>query len=98
MSRRALSPQDVPATFIACRAFRHEPRFVTDKPVTKRGRVIEFTRITECDVCQTRIRTTYSVPDFRVKKRRYDYPDQYQVKGGFPIYDARAVYVSQRFR
>lgn len=95
MASKANDPSDVPLSYIPCRSFRHSLKHVTDE-ITRHGkRVIEFTRVTKCIECGTQVRTTYSVPDFRVTKRKYDYPDNYQVKGGLPVFDARAVYVKK---
>lgn len=97
-AKRAETASDMPARYLPCRAFRHEPRFLTDR-ATKgaSGKVVEFVRITQCNVCHTRVETTYSIPDFRVKARRYFYPDNYQVKGGLPVFDARVSYIQARF-
>lgn len=94
MSKRAESPEEVPLSFVDCRAFRHQPRAV-NATVTRGagGQIVEFTRIAKCIVCQTQISTTYAQPDWRVTRRKYDYPERYQVKGGWPLYDARAKFV-----
>lgn len=95
MASKAESATDVPLKFIACRSFRHEPRHQNDE-ITRRGKkVIQFVRVTKCNVCGVTIRTTYSVPDFRVIKRTYDYPDNYRVKGGLPVFEARDRYVKE---
>ena len=94
VKRIADTQDEVPLTFLPCRSFRHETRHVTDKVTRGVGReVIEFTRITQCAVCGAEIHTTYGVPDFRVKSRRYYYKDLYRVRGGMSVFDARAKYV-----
>ena len=50
-----------------------------------------------CLLCKTEIHTTYSLPDWRVIKRRYFHPDNYGVKGGYPVNDARDDFIIHRF-
>lgn len=96
--KQAAEKSEVPKGFIPCRAFRHEPRHMTDAVTGGLlGVIVEFVRTTQCNVCKTVIHTTYSVPDFRVSKRQYLYPDNYRVKGGYPVFDARADYLKSRY-
>ena len=92
---KAKERSEVPLTYLVCRAFQHELRFVTDRATTgTRRRVVEFVRVRECTVCGTRVETTYTLPEFRVKRRRYFYPDRYQVEGGYPVVEARVDYLN----
>jgi hypothetical protein len=96
--KKATTAAEVPGKFIACRSFRHELKFVTDKATRgAMGEVIEFTRITRCGVCKTEVHTTYGMPSYHVTKRRYYYPDMYGVKGGMSVFDARDKYIALRF-
>ena len=95
---KAKGRAEVPLDFLVCRAFQHELHFVTDR-ATKgaRGRIVEFTRVRQCGVCGTRVETTYTLPEFRVKRRRYHYPDLYQVEGGYPMLEARSDYIEAAY-
>jgi len=98
MSKKASDPKEVPVRFIDCRAFRHQTRHVNDSATWGTGGVvIEFVRHTRCVNCKVDVFTTYGVPDFRVVRRKYIYPDNYQVKGGYPVFDARSDYITHRF-
>lgn len=73
-------------------------RHINDRATTGlRGNIVEFERETKCVACGVHVFTTYSVPDFKVSKRRYDYPAHYRVKGGYPVFDARTDYIKVRF-
>lgn len=99
MPKKAETPEDVPKSYLECRSFRHQQqRFVTDKATRgTQGQIVEFTRVMKCALCSTEIHTTYSLPGWRVLKRKYIHPDNYGVKGGFPVSDARDAYIIHRF-
>lgn len=97
MSKQAKSPAEVPEKYVQCRAFRCQWRHVNDRATFGTGgQVVEFVRTSQCVVCKGRTHVTYSVPDFRVIKRRYERPDLYSVKGGYSVFDARGDYVKHR--
>ena len=99
MAKKAETPEDVPKSFLECRAFRHQQlRFVTDRVTRGTGnQVVEFVRVMKCEVCTMVIETTYSLPGWRVLKRKYLPPDGYYVKGGLPLHQARDMFIINRF-
>ena len=93
------SPGEFPKEWLVCRAFGHDWNFVTDRTTTGTRKVlVEFWQEKQCEVCRTVRETLYELPSLRPKKRKYWHPDGYKVKGGFPVVDARAEYVTAVLR
>lgn len=85
----------VPGEYMQCRAFNHSFEHITDH-VTKqkrRGFVIEFVRDLKCAHCGLECSVEVDVETFTIKRRKYRYPDGFQVKGGAKKYESREEYL-----
>jgi hypothetical protein len=95
-TKKSESVEELTDGQLVCRSFRHvNQRHITDRVTKRANEVVEFTRISVCRTCGTKIELVIDVSTFRTKKSTYTYKDGYQVVGGVKMADARAEFIGR---
>lgn len=83
MTAKVERVSDMADAALRCREKGHHWTFVTDKILaSSRGVPTLITRFWKCPTCTTTMTEEIEIPSFEIRRRKYDYPDDYLLVGG----------------